>query len=113
MGTVTPAALTQAAAVAAAGMDLSPTDRASIGRFELAADARIDSALSGAKDAYLGGIRCTAAFLAVVIAQLIAPILGSHWDMALVLGIVAVPFAPIANDLVSAIQAATKALTAR
>ena len=98
---------------AAAGLDLTPTDRAAIGRFELAADARIDSALSSAKDRYLGGIRCTAALLAVAIAQSIAPILGVRWDMALVLGIVAVPFAPIANDLVSAIQAATKALTAR
>jgi hypothetical protein len=113
LGTVSPTALTQAAAAAAAGVDLSPTDRAAIGRFELAADARIDSALSSAKDAYLGSIRCTAALLAVVIAQLIAPILGARWDIALVLGIVAVPFAPIANDLVSAIQAATKALMAR
>jgi hypothetical protein len=113
LGTVSAAALTQAAASAAAGVDLTPTDRAAIGRFELAADARIDSALSSAKDRYLGGIRCTAALLAVAIAQSIAPILGARWDMALVLGIVAVPFAPIANDLVSAIQAATKALTAR
>jgi len=113
LGTISADALTTAAARAAAGSDLSAVDRAAIGRFELAVDARIDSALSSAKDAYLGSIRCTAALLAVVIAQLVAPILGASWDIALVLGIVAVPFAPIANDLVSAIQAATKALTAR
>jgi hypothetical protein len=113
LGTVNAAALTQAVTAASAGVDLNATDRAAIGRFELAADARIDSALSSAKDAYLGSIRCTAALLAVIIAQLLAPILGAGWDKALVLGIVAVPFAPIANDLVSAIQAATKALTAR
>jgi hypothetical protein len=94
-------------------MELSPADRAAIGRYELAADVRINSALSSAKDAYLGGIRCTAAILAIVIAQLIAPMIGARWNTALVLGVAAVPFAPIANDLVGAIQAATKALTAR
>jgi hypothetical protein len=102
-----------AAASVAAAVNLTADDRAAIGRFELAVDARIDSALSSAKHMYLGGIRCTAALLAMGISQLIAPILGARWDLALILGIVAVPFAPIANDLVGAIQAASKALTAR
>jgi hypothetical protein len=113
LGTVSADALTAAAGSVAAGTDLSHVDRAAIGRFELAVDARIDSALSRAKDVYLGSVRCTSAFLAVAIAELMALVLGANWDIALVLGVVAVPFAPIANDLMGAIQAATKALTAR
>ena len=113
LGTVGSAALGAAAANAAAGVDLSSADRAAIGRFEFAVDARIESALSKAKDVYLGTIRCTSALFAIVIAELVAPMLKADWSVALLLGVVAVPFAPIANDLIGALQAATKALKAR
>jgi hypothetical protein len=113
LGTVTPDALTAAAQNVAAGADLSAESRAAIGRFELAVDARIDAALSNANDVYVGGIRCTAGILALGIAQLIAWMQASDWKNALILGLVAVPFAPIANDLLRAVQAATKALKAR
>lgn len=113
LGTVDPQALSTAAENIRKGMDLSSADRFAIGRFELAVDARIDSALAKAKDDYLGTIRCTSALLAVLIAELIAAILGKDWRVALVLGVMAVPFAPIANDVVGAVQAATKALRGR
>jgi hypothetical protein len=113
LGTVGSTELTAAAEDIAKAAHLTAGDRTAIGRFELAVDARIDSALSRAKDAYLGGVRCTAALLAIAIAQLVSYVLGGEWNMALVLGIVAVPFAPIANDLIGALQAATKSLTVR
>jgi hypothetical protein len=113
LGSVSPAALGAAATNMTNGGDLSASDRAAIGRFELAVDARIDSALSSAKDVYLGSVRCTAALLAILIAEAIGHLLQVGWIPALIVGILAVPFAPIANDLVGAIQAATKALKAR
>jgi hypothetical protein len=117
LGTVDPSALTAAAGSVANGSDLTGDNRTAIGRFELAVDARVDSALSSANDVYLGTIRCAAALLAIGIAELAVIIPGvgggATWGMALVLGVVAVPFAPIANDLIGALQAATKALKAR
>jgi hypothetical protein len=113
LGSVAAPALTAAAASAAQGANLSGDDRAAIGRFEMAVDARIDSALSSAQDAYLGFVRGAATLIALVFAEAVAAILGVSPLIGLVLGIVAVPFAPIANDLVGALQAASKALKAR
>lgn len=115
LGSVSPDLLVSAATSIAAGNALTDGERDTIGRFELAADARIDSALSRAKDSYLGTLRCTASVLAILMAE-VAALLASHgFDVdrsaiALVVGVVAVPLAPVANDLVGALQAATKAL---
>jgi hypothetical protein len=114
LGTVEPKALLAAVNKIAAGSDLATGDRGAIGRFEAAVDARIDSALSRAKDVYLGTIRMAASGLAIVLSEVAERVLGpaSHltWVGALLVGIVAVPLAPVANDLVAALQAATKAL---
>jgi len=112
--TVDASALKTAVKNVAAGGQLASADRGAIGRYELAVDARIDAALSRAKDVYLGTIRVAASILAIIIAQVAVRALGdtSHLTAvgALLVGIVAVPLAPIANDLVAALQAATKAL---
>lgn len=116
IGTVKPADLQTAAAHVAAGTPLSAVDQNAIARFEMAADARIDSALSRAQDKYLGTVRCSASALAVGIAELVVYLSGTqtvgYWG-GLLVGIVAVPLAPIANDVVGALQAATKALRSR
>jgi hypothetical protein len=114
VGTVTPAALLNATASVASGAALGAADQNAIGRFEMAVDARIDSALSQAQDVYLGTIRCAAALLAIGIAEGVQGMLGTasvtnHFG-ALLVGLVAVPLAPVANDVVAALQAATKAL---
>jgi hypothetical protein len=121
LGTVDPPALEAAVANVERGVPLSDADRGAIGRFELAADARIDSALSRAQDLYIGTVRCTASLLAIGLAEGTAFLLGSEmageglqrWLVGLLVGIVAVPLAPIANDVVSALQAATRALRTR
>jgi hypothetical protein len=121
LGTVSPTSLQTAATSIDNGMALAAADQNAIGRFETAVDARIDSALSQAQDAYLGTIRCVAALLAIVIAEAVQMMLDppsqthspTNYFVALIVGLVAVPLAPIANDVVSALQAATKALRSR
>jgi hypothetical protein len=110
LGTVEPQALKQAATKVLQCAALTDADRAAIGRFELAADARIESALSRAQDVYLGSIRGAASLCAIALAELTALILGSDLLLGLLVGLVAVPLAPIANDVVAALQAATKAM---
>jgi len=119
LGTVGPGELREAAIAVLSGRPLSDEQRAAIGRFELAADARIASALSRAQDVYLGTVRCAASAISIVFAEAAAFLLGTDsaalglpnvWVVGLLVGIVAVPLAPIANDVVGALQAATKAL---
>ncbi|HYL01764.1 MAG TPA: hypothetical protein VEU78_11255 [Steroidobacteraceae bacterium] len=110
LGTVAPAALRQAAAAVESSTPLSDAERGAIGRFELAADARIASALSRAQDVYLGWVRGSASLCAIVLGIATALILGSDLVDGLIVGVVAVPLAPIANDVVAALQAATRAM---
>jgi|ERR1700733_2241348 len=65
LGTVDTQALKQAATKVLQCTEVSDTDRAAIGRFELAADARIESALSRGQDVYLGSVRCAASLCVV------------------------------------------------
>jgi hypothetical protein len=112
LGTVAPGALKQAVETVEAARPLGDADRAAIGRFELAADARIASALSRAQDVYLGWVRGSASACAIVLGVVAALLSGSDVSDGLIVGVVAVPLAPIANDVVAALQAATKAMRA-
>jgi hypothetical protein len=112
LGTVAPGALKQAVETVEAARPLGDADRAAIGRFELAADARIASALSRAQDVYLGWVRGSASACAIVLGVAAALLSGSDVADGLIVGVVAVPLAPIANDVVAALQAATKAMRA-
>ena len=115
LGNVDPAALKAAAIKVEQCQPLTDTDRAAIGRYEAAVDVRIESALAQAQDDYLGAVRLTASVIAIGLAVL-ASILHSGpagwqpWVTGVFVGILAVPLAPIANEVVSALQAATKAL---
>lgn len=117
LGNVGPAALKAAATKVDQNVPLADPDRAAIARFEVAVDARIESALSLAEGTYLGGIRVAASGAAILLAELAALViyhpaqwLGSGWIIGLLVGTLAVPLAPVANDVVAALQAATKAL---
>jgi TRAP-type C4-dicarboxylate transport system permease large subunit len=93
-----------------ASQPLGDAERGALGRFELAADARIASALSRAQDVYLGWVRGSASLCAIALGIAAALILGSDLVDGVIVGIVAVPLAPIANDVVAALQAATRAM---
>jgi len=96
---------------AESGKAMSSELRNVLGRFELAADARIDSALTLARMRYIDSTRLTASVVAVALS------LGIGYNMpdvtmvqTFIVGLAAVPLAPIAKDVASAIQAAGKAL---
>lgn len=109
LGTVDGEKLEAAVKMAESGADLPSELRNVIGRFELAADARIDAGLAKAQSVYANTLRVTASILALGIAGVVGMSLGRFWQGMLV-GLCAVPLAPVAKDLVSALQAATAAL---
>jgi hypothetical protein len=110
VGSVPPEALVAAVEAASQGAEIPSEHRNVIGRFELAVDARIDSALALAKDQYLGAVRGFAYGIAIVMALFAGFVLHARVGISLVVGVAAVPIAPITNDIVAALQAATKAL---
>lgn len=113
LGVVPPAALVDAAAAVEAGRDLTPEQRNVLGRFELAVDARIESAMTLALDRYRRTVILAASLVAVVIALVIGRELGVPPREALIVGLAAVPLAPVAKDVAAALKAAAEALRAR
>ena len=111
LGSIDAAQLQEAVRKAESGEELSAALRNVIGRFELAVDARIDAALALAQSRYAGTARVTASLVALIIAVVAGLALpGNRLLVAIVVGIAAVPIAPIAKDLVSALKAATSAI---
>jgi hypothetical protein len=114
---VDPAGLAQAARKLQSGGVLDGTERSVVGRFELAVDARIDAALALAEANYKGGMQFSAMLVALGLALLAACSLDTgfcaNWKPALVVGIAAVPLAPIAKDVASGIQSARRAMGAK
>lgn len=105
--------LRRVASTACKGVELESADRNILARFELALDARVDAALALADDKYVGGVRITASVVAIFIAWLVGQSANVDLWAWLVVGIVAVPVAPIAKDVASALQSASKALPGR
>lgn len=101
------------------GEELDKMEKKILARFEVAADARIDAALSLAERAYSNGIRKWAFFVSLMLSLLAA--FSLHWTLgdkfqsamyinAVIVGLVAVPLAPIAKDVAKGFQAAAKAI---
>ncbi len=114
LGSIDTAILAAAIKAAESGDSMTAQQRNIIGRYELAADARIDAALTLARARYIDVARITAMVVALTISfavGLSAP--NGDWFTVLVVGLAAVPLAPIAKDVASGIQAATKALRSR
>ena len=113
LGNLDGAALSAAIDVANRNGDLATGQRAIIGRYEVAADARISAALAYAQAEYVGAVRVLASIVAVAIAMIVGYYIPVSLLASAVVGIAAVPLAPIAKDLASGIQAASKALKAK
>jgi hypothetical protein len=92
---------------------ISDKDRSVIGRFELAADARVDAALTLAQAQYGSMARQLAMVVALGISIGTAYLLDISWIAGAIVGVAAVPIAPIAKDVASGISAAATALKAR
>lgn len=99
----------EVAAKLEAGADISDEERNILGRFELAIDARVDAAMTLAQNQYTGKLRFGASCLALLIALSVGIYLNMLF-LAIIVGLSAVPLAPIAKDLSSALQAAVQAL---
>ena len=113
LGSIDGAALAAAVAAAERNGDLTPTERGVIGRYELAADARIDAALALAQARYVGVARMLSSLVAVVIALGVGYAMDVAPGTSILVGIAAVPLAPIAKDVASGIQAASKAMRSK
>lgn len=117
-------ALKSAALVLKSGKE-TPTDeqRQALARFELAVDARIDAALALAEDRYVGAARGAASIFSIVFALVVGFILGLSeggigglWQtvgLSFLIGIAAVPVAPVAKDVATALSSAEQALRRR
>lgn len=117
LGTVDGDALAKAAASVKDGR-VTEEQRDVIARFELAVDARIDAALSLAESKYKGAMRNYASVASVVLTLIAAYALkemdpnvdDTIWIKAVIVGLAAVPIAPVAKDIAKCLQSAAKAL---
>jgi hypothetical protein len=79
-------------------------------RLETAIDARIDAALVLAEVKYVTQTKVLALFVSLAIAGLVGYLLDQNLVTILVVGLTAVPLAPIAKDVATALQSAVTAL---
>ncbi|HLF29438.1 MAG TPA: hypothetical protein VI566_00255 [Xanthomonadales bacterium] len=112
LGVVDPDRLAHVAELVQSGQELTDEQRGLLGRYELALDARIDAALALANERYVGCVRIHASVISIGIALWVGFVQGVDLKMALLIGVAAVPVAPIVKDLTSAIQAASNAMKA-
>ena len=90
--------------------ELTDKERGALARFELAVDTRIDAALAIAETRYIGMNRATASVISIGIAIITGNILSVDIITSVIIGIAAVPVAPMAKDLATAFQSAGKAM---
>jgi len=118
IGNVEPAALSKVAGKLLAGSALSEAEINVIGRVEAAVEARLDAAFDLAEQAYRNTARTLAGVIAVGLAVAAGALLNSaaapiDLRVAALVGLLAVPIAPIAKDLVSALTSAAQAVKPR
>lgn len=114
-GQVDPESLAAAVGSLIAGEDLTPAQINLFSRFKTAVEARMDAAYERAEQAYRNAARLLAGIFAVMLAIAAASLFypGTRLVSAALVGLIAVPLAPVAKDLVGTLSAATKALGAR
>jgi hypothetical protein len=108
-------ALAAVAAKLARGTALTEIDLNVLGRLDASVEAQLDAAFDRADQLYRNVSRVFAAVFSIGLTFLAAWALAWGWDrwaLALVIGLLAVPLAPIAKDLASSLQAAAAALRA-
>lgn len=114
------AELAKAVAAITMGQELAQQQLDLLGRFDAFVDSRLDAAFERADQKFRNVARVTAGLVAIILAVLgQAASVGTVWmegtqlSAALLVGIVAVPLAPIAKDLTSAITTAVSAFKAK
>jgi hypothetical protein len=112
-GHVREEALRDVAAKLAQGIAPDETDRNVLGRLDASIDAQLDAAFDRADQLYRNMSRLFAAGVAVALGFVATWALGeSNGWKSLIVGVLAVPLAPIAKDLASSLQASAAAMRA-
>ena len=109
--TYRPPALAQPPAVPAPP-PIAEADRAAMAQLETVIDARIDAALVLAEALYVTQTKLIASAVAIAIALVVCRALGAPWWLGAAFGVAAVPLAPVAKDVATALQEAVKAMQA-
>ena len=110
------AALQAAALKVDAGQILADEDITVLGRFDAVLDAQMDAAFERADQQYRNAAKVLAAIFAIVLALIGVWIINgkavefSDFMLALFVGVIATPLAPVVKDLSSAIGTAVSAL---
>ena len=114
---IDPAVLTSIATKIVSGEALTQTESDVFGRFDLIVTALLDEAYQRADQSYRNGTRLLAMVCAVLLALTGSAVLNQsdpasqiNPGMALIIGLLATPLAPIAKDLSSALAAAVNSL---
>jgi len=107
---VNPGDLAAVAASIAAGTALTPAQSDFFARFDLMVTAILDQAYQHADQVYRNGTRALATLFAIVLALAGAAVLKVGVGLALLVGLLATPLAPVAKDLSTALAAAVNAL---
>jgi hypothetical protein len=94
-----------------AGVALSQEELNLLGRFDALVSATLDEGYERADQLYRNAAKILAGGFAIVLGMLGAVALHQEVWQGVLVGIIAVPLAPVAKDLSSALQAAVKALT--
>ncbi len=120
--------LTNVAIKLRSGDELDKDERSALGRYELALDSRIDAAIANANTKYISGVRKAASIISILISVVVGLTIAFGKEnfaltndvtpfaiivQSIVIGIVAVPIAPIAKDIVSAIQSVSKSFKSK
>lgn len=101
------------------GRELTAEQLNVLGRFKATIEARIDAAYDRAEQVYRNSARFAAGLVSILLAVAATYIFygaaakPQHYQVALLIGLVAVPLAPIAKDLASALSTAAAALGRR
>jgi hypothetical protein len=104
------ASLAGIAAKVQAGTALDTTEQNILGRFDALVSAALDEGYERADQKYRNSAKVLAGAIAIVLALIGGWIAGANLVVAFLLGVVAVPLAPVVKDLSSALQTAVKAL---
>lgn len=95
------------------GAELDQTDVNVLGRLDASVEAHLDAAFDRADRRYRNAARRLAAVLSIALALVAAWASGvENYAMAVVVGLVAVPLAPVVKDLTTSLQAAATAVKA-
>jgi len=112
---VDPGELQSAVQKKASGLDASPAEAGALAQFDAMLTAVIDTAYERADQKYRNASKFLAMVTSVALGGIGGLIVGTgpyDWIFCLLAGLVATPLAPVAKDLVSALQTAVTATSA-